>query len=184
MDAYYRDHLLFYTTKRVIDLKNQMAGVDVIFIHKNTETNFYIDEKAQLDYVNEDLPTFAFEIGFYKNEVYKEGWLYDSHKKTDFYALATAIYEDEPGTYTSCKITLVNRKKLRSWLSNHKITKTLLNEYRFSNKSHQGKLVLKELCQKSEGYLYFSNSNKMEKPVNLILKLHFLEKNGIAKRLV
>ncbi len=184
MDAYYRDHLLFYTTKRVIDLKNQMAGVDVIFVHKNTETNFYIDEKAQLDYVNEDLPTFAFEIGYYKNKAYKEGWLYDSRKKTDFYALATAIYEDEPGTYTSCKITLVNRKKLHSCLSNHKITKTLLNEYRFSNKSHQGKLVLKELCQKSEGYLYFSNSNKMEKPVNLILKLHFLEKNGIAKRLV
>lgn len=161
-----------------------MAGIDVTFSHKHNKSVFYIDEKAQLDYVNEDLPTFAFELGYYKYETYKEGWLYDSRKKTDFYALATAIYEDKPRVFTTCKITLVNPKKLRSYLSSLNITKTLLNDYRSSNKGLHGKLKLQELCHKNEGYLYFSKNNKLVKPVNLVLKLHFLEEKGIAKRLI
>lgn len=184
MDAYYLDYLLFYDTERVIDIKNQKAGIDVIFRQKHSKNIFFIDEKAQLDYVNEDLPTFAFELGYYINETYKEGWLYDSHKKTHFYALATAIYEDEPGVFTTCKITLVNRKKLCSYLSHLNITKQVLNDYRFSNKGLHGKLELKELCHRSEGYLYFSKNNKLEKPVNLVLKLDFLLEKGIAKRLI
>lgn len=32
MDAYYQDYLLFYDTERVIDIKYQKAGIDVIFM--------------------------------------------------------------------------------------------------------------------------------------------------------
>lgn len=184
MDVYYQKHLMFYKPERLYDLRNQMAGVDVIFSHKQTKERFYVDEKGQLDYINEDLPTFAFELAYYKNETYKEGWLFDTHKKTDFYALATAIYEDVPGMYTSCKITLVNRKKLCSFLEQRKAIKAVLHNYCKDKEHFHGRLTISELHHRNEGYLYFSKNNKSEKPINLILKLDFLLDSGIAKRLV
>tara|TARA_R110001583_G_scaffold59697_1_gene177451 strand:+ start:4653 stop:5261 length:609 start_codon:yes stop_codon:yes gene_type:complete len=184
MDVYYLNKINYYDTRRVHDIKNQMAGIDLVFTHKHTNDIFNIDEKAQLDYVNEDLPTFAFELGYYKEDIYKEGWLYDAQKKTDFYSLATAIYEDEPDKFTSCKITLVNRKKLLHFLELREITKKVLEGYCNANIVLHGKLRLKELNARTEGYLYFSRNNKSEKPINLILKLEFLIEQGVAKRLV
>ncbi|TLP80811.1 hypothetical protein ES765_06515 [Maribacter sp. ACAM166] len=184
MDVYYQNHLNHYNTKRVFDMKNQMAGVDVVFTHKQTKNRFYIDEKAQLDYINDDLPTFAFELAYNKNGTYKEGWLFDINKKTDFYALATAIYEDEPSVFTTCKITLVNRKKLCTFLEHRNVTKSSLEKYSKKTTEKHGKLKLNELHHRTEGYLYFSRNNKVEKPINLILKLDFLVGQGIAKRLV
>lgn len=184
LDVYYKKYLTQYSTKRISNYKKQLAGVDIIFIHKQTAQEYFIDEKAQLDYINDDLPTFAFELGYFKQSVYKQGWLFNAHKKTDFYALVTAIYEDEPEVFTSCKITLVNRKKLWAFLEERKITPTLLNEYIKNNTSLHGKLKVEELHHRNEGYLYFSKINKVEKPINLILKLDFLIHKGIAKRLV
>lgn len=68
------------------------------------------------------------------------------------------MYSDEDGVYTSCNITFMNRKK-------------------------QGKINVNQLDAKTEGYLLFSTKNKSEKPVNLILKLDYLEQIGVAKRL-
>ncbi|WP_339626115.1 hypothetical protein [uncultured Maribacter sp.] len=184
LDVYYEKTLVYYETCRVYDMKRQMAGIDLIFTHKQTKTVFNIDEKAQLDYINEDLPTFAFELGYYKEDIYKEGWLIDIHKKTDIYSLATAIYEDEPNIFTSCKITFVNRKMLLSFLSKKAISKEVLKVYCDANVEHHGKLKIKELNTRTEGYLYFSKNNKPEKPINLILKLEFLIDQGIAKRLI
>ncbi|MGC1514287.1 MAG: hypothetical protein WA810_01815 [Maribacter sp.] len=184
IDAYYKDHLVYYDTERVADAKHQMAGVDVIFTHKSTKDTFYIDEKAQLDYINEDLPTFAFELSYLKKGVCKEGWLFDPKKKTDFYALITAIYQDEPTRFTTCNITLVNRKKLQLFLEGRKMTKNVLTHHATAHEGFHGKLKLAELQHRKEGYLYFSRSNKAEKPINLVLKLAFLIDEGIAKRLV
>ncbi len=184
LDVYYERSLVYYDTCRVYDMKSQMIGIDLLFTHKQTRDIFNIDEKAQLDYINEDLPTFAFELGYYKEDSYKEGWLFDKHKKTDFYSLATAIYEDEPNKFTSCKITLVNRKMLLAFLSKKAITKKVLTDYCDAYIEHHGKLKIRELNSRNEGYLYFSKNNKTEKPINLILKLDFLITQGIAKRLV
>lgn len=179
LDSYYLSNLKYYSFERITDLDQQLKGVDLIFTHKEKGDPYCIDEKAQLDYINEDLPTFAFEISYQKNGEEKEGWLFDKAKKTDFYSLITAIYSDAPDAYTYCKITLVNRAKLLTFLNNRGVNKDL----DFNPKSH-GKHVLKELNQKSEGYLYFSKDNKAEQPLNLILRLDFLIKNKLAKRLV
>ncbi|WP_339657754.1 hypothetical protein [uncultured Maribacter sp.] len=184
LDVYYKKKIIHYDTCRVHDMKSQMAGIDILFSHKQTKAVFNIDEKAQLDYINEDLPTFAFELGYYKVENYKEGWLFDKNKKTDFYSLATAIYEDEPNIFTSCKITLVNRKMLLGFLDKKAISQKVLKGYCDANIERHGKLKIKELNTRTEGYLYFSKNNKSEKPINLILKLDFLIEQGIAKRLV
>ncbi|MFS4455368.1 hypothetical protein [Maribacter sp. 2304DJ31-5] len=184
LDAYYKKYLRYNDFERVNDVERQMQGIDLIFKNKSNGNIFSIDEKAQLDYPNRDLPTFAFEISYQKTGIPKKGWLFDTGKKTDFYALITNIQQDDDHKYTSCKITLVNRKKLISFLKIKNIDLTTLESYSSSDPNFHGKITLDELNPQTEGYLYFSTQNKAEKPVNLILKLDFLVAIGIAKRLV
>lgn len=183
IDNYYHTQLKNYHFERIYDLKRQLQGIDLILAHKTSETTYYLDEKAQLDYINEDLPTFAFELDYQKKGETKLGWLFDEAKKTHFYALITAIYCDEPETFTSCKITVVNRQKLISFLKSRNIDNISLKSYIKDSENQQGKTIIKGLDPQIEGYLYFSKMNKAEMPTNLILKLDFLIDNGIAKRL-
>ena len=180
LDSYYKKHLKHYGFKRVYDIERQRSGADVILKRKSNGKVYFVDEKAQLDYINDDLPTFAFELSYLKKGVLKKGWLYDTSKKTEFYALITAIYSDAPGLYTSCKITMVNRKKLIALLASRK-----LNSESFESRDlKQGRIIIPELNSRTEGYVYFTKLKKAEKPLNLILKLDFLLEKGIAKRLI
>lgn len=183
LDTYYAKNLKHYTFERISDYQKQLKGIDVVFTHTTNGKIYLIDEKAQLDYINDDLPTFAFEIQYQNHGLLKEGWLFDKSKETHFYSLITAIYEDGPHVFTSCKITLVNRKKLIAFLVSRKITRDfLISQIEKYPKKH-ARLELAQLHPKKEGYLYFSTKNKAEKPINLVLKLDFLIENGIAKRL-
>ncbi|MBU2948302.1 hypothetical protein [Zobellia uliginosa] len=183
LDRYYNQYLNHYTFERISDMKQQMAGIDLIFTHKTSGKQYHIDEKAQLDYVNENLPTFAFELSYEKNGILKEGWLFDTSKTTEFYALITSIYADAPNVFTSCKITLVNRQKLVHLLTERNLNSAILKRYTLPGENIHGKIKIEELHHRSEGYLYASTKNKVEKPLNLILKLDFLEEIGVAKRL-
>ena len=84
LDSYYQEHLKHYSFERISQLKKQLQGIDVILKDKRSSKQFYVDEKAQLDYINESLPTFAFELFYQKNGVQKQGWLFDAAKKTHF----------------------------------------------------------------------------------------------------
>nr|WP_297786951.1 hypothetical protein [uncultured Allomuricauda sp.] len=184
LDIYYQKHLKHYTFERVSHIKKQLQGIDLILKDKQSGKQFYVDEKAQLDYINESLPTFAFELFYQKAGVQKQGWLFDIAKKTQFYALITSIYSDEKNVFTSCNITFVNREKLIFQLNKIGLSRKQLEQIITENKGVHGKLVLEELNAKTEGYLFFSSQNKAEKPANLILKLDYLRKTGVAKKLV
>lgn len=173
-----------YNSERVSNLKQQLQGIDLILKDKKSEKPFFVDEKAQLDYVNESLPTFAFELFYLKKGHQKQGWLFDPNKKTHFYALVTSIYADEKDMFTSCNITFVNREKLITHLSTIGLTQEFFEQKVMPYKNLHGKVVLEELHPKNDGYLFFSTQNKAEKPINLILKLEYLIAIGIAKRLV
>ncbi len=183
LDKYYSTYLKHSTFERVTEKKQQLQGIDVIFTDKHTGVSYFVDEKAQLDYVNETLPTFAFELIYEKRGGQKQGWLFDTAKKTQFYALVTNIFSDEKDVFTSCNITFVNREKLLAHLSTLGLTKKFLGELTLVHKNLHGKLELKELNPKKEGYLFFSTQNKAEKPINLILRLDYLVRIGVAKRL-
>ncbi len=184
LNSYYLEHLRYYNFERVLDLKRQLLGIDLILTHITTKATFYVDEKAQLDYVNESLPTFAFELNYHKNGKVKQGWFFDDSKKTHFYSLVTDIYSDEPSRFTSCKITFVNRQKLIAFLKTKGITRLNLKPFIENSPNNNGKIKIKELDPKKEGYLYYSINNKSERPINLILKLDYLIKIGVAKTLI
>lgn len=184
LDLIYDKHLKHYSFQRIQDLKEQFQGIDLILMNKDSQKTYYVDEKAQLDYLNDDLPTFAFELNYLKRGEVKKGWFFDATKKTDFYSLITAIYSDEPNKFTSCKVTFVNRNKLICFLISRQITLEFLENTAEKSEIKHGKIKISELDYKKEGYLFLSNLNKAEKPLNLILKLDFLIENGLAKRLI
>ncbi len=184
LDSYYTKYLKKYGYRRVSGLKEQYRGIDLVLRHKILDKAYLVDEKAQLDYVNERLPTFAFELFYEKKGVRKKGWLFDASKKTQFYALVTSIFSDEVGLFTSCSITFVNREKLIQHLKDVTISQSRLEKVVSKQTNHDGKMSLEGLCPKKEGYLFFSTKNKAEKPVNLILKLDYLITIGVAKKLI
>lgn len=183
LDHYYQKHLKHYCFERVSNFKKQLQGIDLILKDNRSKKQFFVDEKAQLDYINESLPTFAFELFYQKDGVQKQGWLFDTAKKTQFYALVTGIYSDEDAVFTSSNITFVNREKLIRHLDNIGLSKNNFKQIITQNKGKHGKLILEKLNAKTEGYLFYSLKNKAEKPINLILKLDFLIRIGVAKRL-
>ncbi|PRX56893.1 hypothetical protein [Flagellimonas meridianipacifica] len=183
LDSYYQKHLTSYEFERMHDLNRQQQGIDLILTHKKTGETYFVDEKAQLDYINESLPTFAFEILYMKNHVEKMGWFLDTQKQTQFYALVTSIFSDETNVFTSCNITFVNREKLIQFLAARGLTSERMQELARSQPSFHGKMQLNHLEPYTEGCLFFSNKNKAESPVNLILKLDFLRAIGVGKLL-
>lgn len=181
LDARYISGLKKYSVERIFELKKQRLGIDLVFTHKISKKQFTIDEKAQLDYINESLPTFAFELTYQKNNLRKTGWFYDTAKQTDFYALITSIYKDEE-EFTSANILFVNRKLLQNKLLERGITlETLLTK--LPKTVAHGRILIPELNEKSEGFLFVSSKNKAEKPINLVLKLEWLVALGVAKKL-
>ena len=184
LDGQYQKYLKLYAFRRTSAIKEQLLGIDLDFTHKQTGAVYHVDEKAQLDYLNLNLPTFAFELCYEKDGKQKTGWLLDSNKKTHFYSLITGIYADEKDKFTACNITFVNREKLLAYLAKRGLTSNKMEQLAQSRPNYHGKMQLESLHPRSEGYLFFSRKNKLEKPVNLILKLEFLTQTGVGKRFV
>lgn len=173
---------------RIFDLEKQLKGIDIIIQYKTTE--YFIDEKAQLHYLNSDLPTFTFELSYLKNEDVKEGWLFDKNKLTEYYFLVTAIFLKEDKTellhsddIAKVKITSVNRDKLIQHLHSVGLSnkKLLLYDSELRSEKSFGKNNIKELDPNTEGLIYFTE-HLPEKPINLQLRLQYLIEHSIAKK--
>jgi hypothetical protein len=164
--------------ERADNLDLQHQGVDLILTKGNVKYN--VDEKAQLDYLNTSLPTFAFEISYLKKHIWHKGWLFDSNKITDIYFLITSIYTKEGcdlgDGLMKIKITGVYRKELIKLLEGRGVTESYLfdMEKDIREKNIHGKVAIKGLNPHTEGALYISKNNKNEQPINLVLKLKFL----------
>jgi hypothetical protein len=170
---------------RINESELQNKGVDLIIEHKGKK--FYIDEKAQLDYLNCSLPTFTFELSYLKKGRWKKGWLFDENKVTDHYFLITDIFtktQNIEDGFKSCSVTSVNAKKLRKYLENIGLDWDTLNDLdaEIRNSDRKENIPLRNLKEKEEGCLYFS-VQKDERPLNLKLYLKWLIKIKVAKRI-
>ena len=182
LDGIYKQ--LDYDFRRIHDLNLQNKGVDLIILHRGTE--YLIDEKAQLDYLNHCLPTFTFELSYLKNGKWRKGWLFDKNKVTDHYFLITNISlntQNIEDGFKDCSITSVNTKKLRSYLKKIGLGWDILSvmDGQIRHSDQKQNIPLRHLKEK-EGCLYYS-VQKDEKPLNLKLYLKWLIKIGVAKRI-
>ncbi len=188
LDALYASEKLDF--RRNFDIEKQHCGIDGILYHKDKE--YIVDEKAQLHYLNKDLPTFTFELS-YKNSdgKLKSGWLFDISKKTAYYFLITGIFLKR-GTTNLCsaddikrvKVTSVHRFKLISLLLQRDLSEAKLMEYdaNFRSEKQFGRHEIEELDSRKEGVLFYTEHLE-EQPMNVQLKLEYLIKSGVAKKL-
>lgn len=187
LDGFYSKifNLSKYSVTRNHDLESQHRGIDLIL--SDGLKKFYVDEKAQLDYLNSSLPTFAFEISYLKNNSWHKGWLFDNYKITNIYFLITSIFTSKGNDLKTgvqrIKITGIYRQKLISLLFSRGLNESYLYkiENQIRDKGKHGRFPIKRLNPLNEGFIYFSKNNKNEQPINLVLRLDFLVKNFTGK---
>jgi hypothetical protein len=186
LDMIYKNKNLDFS--RVFDLSLQHKGIDVIMFVKSND--YYIDEKAQLHYLNSDLPTFTFELTYLLNSKSKIGWLFDTQKVTQYYFLITGIILkngisilSKASDIEKVKITSVHRQLLIDNLNSKGLSEQNLLEYCEAIRVTEsfGKNEIKELHPYNEGVIYFSE-HLSEKPINIQLRLGYLLKEKIAKK--
>ncbi|RZV62015.1 MAG: hypothetical protein EX254_07640 [Flavobacteriaceae bacterium] len=176
-----------FSTTRVFDSERQNIGIDLVITHK--QKNYTIDEKSQLHYLNQRLPTFAFELDYLKKGLLKKGWLFDRRKATQFYFLVTEIILnngmqalESKYDVESIKILSVNRNRLIRLLAAKSLKEDSINEIikGLRKKKEFGRHSLPNLDKRREGIIHF-NKSLAEQPINLVLKLDFLITEKVAK---
>ncbi|MEZ2458325.1 hypothetical protein ACBR55_07005 [Salinicoccus roseus] len=166
--------------------KIQRHGIDIVY-KTQAEKLLYVDEKAQLDYLNNNLPTFAFEIKFKnRSNGFSEGWFIREDLKTTHYLLVypnSTVVKDAQQLQnfediSSVELLLIEKDKLWHELKSRNVTKeNLVREGdELIYKEKVGREQIKDSSSK-DMYLYRTSPNvKMEEPINIIIKRKVLEK--------
>lgn len=164
----------FSRIERVHHKAEQLAGVDVRFTGKDG-TVYDVDEKAQLYYINKELPTFAFEIQFLRDGKETIGWLCNGSLLTDLYLLIWPFAaQDTPkgicwNQFTKADCLLVQKDRVLSLLKKEGLTpeKMLADASSFRKLGRTGKVAIPGV----KGiYYYASDPHKYrEAPINIII---------------
>jgi len=173
----------FETIRRVFEKEQQLKGVDVVVSTGKTIGN--IDEKAQIYYVNKNLPTFAFELQFLKYGEVIEGWFLNDRLCTDYYLLiwpqATTdnIYELTKDKFTCLDALMISKNKLRMRLEELGLSKEVL-----TNKAvelRRNRAYGKTATGHKGIYYYLSDSRKyVEAPINIVISKSILQEIASA----
>ena len=178
MDLYLYDRFptsnLFSSIRRITSKEEQLNGIDVEFI--GTDNKVYnVDEKAQLYYLNQNLPTFAFELVSYQKGFDTIGWLCNPNLKTDFYMLiwpfatTNTCKEIRWEQFTKVECLLIQKQKILKLLADNGLTINRLKADAASIRA-SGK-VGKIPIQGLSGIYYFASNplHYKEAPINIII---------------
>lgn len=169
------------TQKRITDKKQQLAGIDVIFEDKK------IDEKAAINYMENQLETYSFELEFTdKYGIVRDGWLVDSKKENTHYLLV--YIKGNP------KLEKIEDIKQINYILIRKDTlRELMNKIKLKKKARYFKYREKTVGLSQDLIYYTYNNVKyklklrrsrqlIEKPLNIIipkpLLIELSEKTG------
>ena len=124
LDEFFYQRLLdegrFSSFLRITDKETQLKGIDVIGCSGISEA--YIDEKAQLHYINKHLPTFAFELSFLSGEKECIGWFLNDELKTTHYLLlwpnarTTSLERVKQSDFTHVEAMMISKSNLKKYL--------------------------------------------------------------------
>ena len=174
--------------QRITDVEEQKRGIDVTYTQNGTK--YFIDEKAQMDYIynDEPLPTFSLEI--LNGSSGAIGWFINKELKTQYYMFIWPHAERKPLTVANIEyayFALVNKEKLQIEVEKRfqKSPSQLLEYARRLTQLKMGQKICdqngtcigyryKEDGFDDYGYLYYTLS-KQEQPVNLIVRRSWLE---------
>jgi hypothetical protein len=172
--------------ERIDDITEQHKGIDLIYTHDTTGEKVKIDEKAQLNYIDQYLDTFVFEISYLKKKQWRKGWFYDEKKETEKYFLITCIKSSCENEFEDFRLISIDRKKLQDYLTEKGLSERKIMEYekmfRADTDKYKGEQSVPELS-KELGFFHNSFYNLDEGPVNLKLRLRTLLQKGLAQEL-
>ena len=183
LDENFYDHFpnadAFDSIERIYNKNLQLSGIDVVFNAKDGRT-FRIDEKAQLYYLNKDLPTFAFEVEFLRHGIPTTGWLCNKDLETDLYLLIWPFAtKDSPkgiksDDFTKADCMLVSKAAVLHLLESHGLTvEQLLQDARQIRK--EGKIYKIPIPGVSGIYYFASDPQQYEEaPINVVISKRLL----------
>lgn len=164
----------FSYIERVHNKAEQLAGVDVRFTSKDG-TVYDVDEKAQLYYINKELPTFAFEIQFLREGKETIGWLCNESLLTDLYLLIWPFAtQDTPkgirwDQFTKADCLLIQKNRILSLLEKEGLTieKMLADASSFRKTGRIGKVAIPGV----KGIYYYASDpcKYREAPINIVI---------------
>lgn len=111
----------FASFQRVTSIAQQKQGIDIIA--RSADQVAFIDEKAQLHYINNTRPTFAFELEFYIKGRRIEGWFLNRSLKTTHYLLLWPNAKTEDLTvirdadFTVVEGIVISRQRIKKYLA-------------------------------------------------------------------
>lgn len=169
--------------QRTIERFDQAQGIDVRLTKDGR--SYQVDEKAQLHYIGQCLPTFALEVDLLVNGQLSPGWLFDTRKRTEVYAFVFDIAVHGSGTQirhpdqvASACIVLVNRARLIRKLADEGLDETtcrrMANELRGTRD--------KSRTVHAPGVRIMLSTKYEEEPVNLLVTRRYLEGIGQVLR--
>lgn len=169
----------FHSIERVFSKREQLDGIDVIF-HAKDGRKFYVDVKAQLYYLNDDLPTFAFEIDSIQRGVLTTGWLCNPSLKTNMYLLVWPFASKSkpkgirPEDFTKADCLLIQKRKLLRLLEYNglSIERMLSDAAAIRREGRVGRVMIPGV----EGMNYYASSPEKyaEAPINIVIKKYKL----------
>jgi hypothetical protein len=162
----------FISIQRMVEKEQQLQGIDVVV--KTNKSVGYIDEKAQLYYINKNIPTFAFELQFLKMGREIEGWFLNDNLKTDYYLLIwpSASIDDvkrlKKEDFTKLDALMISKKKLRDELTSLGLDKETLTKriYEIRKSRTYGKITTG-----IQGIYYYASDplKYVEAPINIVI---------------
>ena len=176
LDENLYSHLLgegkFLSIERMAEKEQQLQGIDVIA--KTQSSVAYIDEKAQLYYINKDIPTFAFELQFLKGGRVIEGWFLNDELKTNHYLLiwpfasVTDVKELKKEDFTKLDALMISKAKLRRELASLGLDKGILAQRASQLRRTR---TYGKITTGIQGVYYFASdpSKYAEAPINIVV---------------
>ena len=164
----------YSSIERITDKREQLNGTDVRFTMKSGKV-FNVDEKAQLYYLNKNLPTFAFEVQFLRHGIPTIGWLCNDRLDTDYYLLIWPFANrDTPAgitwrDFTRTECLMIKKQDVLSLLKQNGLTvgRLLADADKFRMQGLTGKIRIEGV---SGIYYYISSSRKYaEEPINIVI---------------
>lgn len=169
---YIRMLRMYKSITRNSDVALQKQGVDVI-VETNDGKTIYIDEKATLQYINKNIPTFAFEIRNTTSGA--QGWLYNPNYITDYYLLAWPNATDEripdAESFFDTEIMSIKRSAVVQLLADNGLTEERVLDL---VQQYQSRLSETNKFEIAPGITLNFNQFLAEKPINVVVKKSLL----------
>jgi hypothetical protein len=162
------------SSQRITLIADQMRGKDVEATFSDLGA-IIIDEKAQLNYVNRPLPTFAMEVSYKKNTFRKEGWLFDKNKVTEYYMLiwvrTTEKFYTLQEDILDLECYLIKRQDIIDFLNTKDITSETIDSDISKILSQEGG---KQTHKASHDAYFFFTKFLAEQPINIVIRKQIL----------